>query len=390
MKTLKTFIYIIIEFCLFISCNTSAEITYKEHIIKKYDIDPYNKTEPITKNLYSIDSICPLQFPNGLDDIQADKIHISNGRIYFLDSKVSRKLYVFNQKGELMHKLGIRGRAKNEFIGQPDDFFIDCNNYLHIFDKLGHKIIVFNEDGRTKKIIDTNNYYPHSFGLTYNNRYMMYFHHGHKEGTEKEKYPSLLSFDSDFNSYDELMFLNKDFNYVGTGFSFFQNGKRLSHIPILSDSVIVFSNDTIEKVVLFDFNGSLSHKNKRGKSKQVNEISSSTDKNGESELIRYEESNSLIYLNYIYQMSGMNWLYNKKNGQMLNGLNLFEGINPYSYYFLNDDQIIAYVDKETVERLKQFYERKTFRENLKKSPIQLKELLEGKINAPALFFISLK
>lgn len=380
---IKSFLAILI-----IACNSSTKNQFKGEKVM-FTISPSDTCETIKEAQFSIDSICILQMPNDIIEIMVDKIFVTNERIYFLDTEVTRMLYIFDNNGNFIHKIGERGKARNEFIGKPDDFFVDSKNRLHVFDKLGHKIIVYNKDCSVINVINTDEYFPHSFGLTSNNKYMMYFTQGHKK-TGEDSPSSLLLFEPDFKNYTKLMSSERNSFHQITSHSFSQNEERLSHIPCFSDSVIVFKNDTVEKVVLFDFSEKFLSKKMPEMLELEEDFSFMNNYKGVLGLIRYEESNSLIYLNYIYKTQGIHWLYNKKNGQMVNGFNLFEGINPYSYYFLKGNQIIAYVDKETVERYKQLYDKKEFKENLEKSPIQMKDLLEGKINAPALFFISLK
>lgn len=95
-------------------------------------------------------------------------------------------------------------------------------------------------------------------------------------------------------------------------------------------------------------------------------------------------------MQYIHNNTSKYWLYNKKNNLFYNGKNIFEGVNPYSYYFLNDNQIVAYIETKTMETFKGFQKYKEFRENLEKSPEQIKDVIKGKIKTPALVYITIK
>ena len=183
--------------------------------------------------------------------------------------------------------------------------------------------------------------------------------------------------------------LNEEYN-ISYPHTFFQNGERLSHIPCYSDSVYVFRNDTLEKVVFFDFGGKILCKEHPEELKKNNPSSFDSSYHGVNCLWRYQETNSLIYLEYVYQQQGRRWLYNKDKKRVTCGVCLFEGLEPYFYYFLRGNQIVAYIDTETVETLKGFMHNDGFKENLEKSPQQVKDLIEGKIKAPALFFMTMK
>ena len=67
-----------------------------------------------------------------------------------------------------------------------------------------------------------------------------------------------------------------------------------------------------------------------------------------------------------------------------------EGINPYSYFCIDKNQIIAFINNETVKTFREYYHHEAFQKNLKKSPDYMKDLMEGRIQAPALVYITLK
>ncbi len=378
---------------LFLSCNPSSTTVSQigKHKTEQYTINPKVYTGGFKNTQYSIDSICSLNIPDDIIEIGIDKISVTDDRIFILDTRITNKLYVFDNNGNLKTTIGERGKAKGEFIGKPDDFFVDKKKRMHVFDMIGHKIIVFDKNGSVDKEVETSDYFPLSFGLTSNNNYMMYFSVGHKNAEkEKEAPSSLLLLDPDCKNHKQIMASDGDLYCSVSIRTFYKDDERLSFIPPFSDSVIVFRNDSVEKVVLFDFGGKILSKEMPEVLNQQDDYSFMSNYKGVLGLNRYHETDSLIYLEYIYQDQGISWLYNKKNGQVVNGTNIFEGINPYSYYFIDGNQIIAYVDTETVKQLQQYYNNKSFQENLKKSPQQMKDLVEGKIKAPALFFITIK
>lgn len=394
MGNKRSVAYVVAGLCLtslFFSCSsTPSKTQIGEHETERYSINPQTKTAGLNETQYSVDSICSLTLSDDIAEIEADKVYIENGRIFILDTHVTKKLYVFDYKGNLKTIIGDRGNAKGEFIGKPNEFFVDSKNKLHVFDELGHKINVFNIDGTVDKVIETNKFFPHSLGLTSNDRYMMYFtvRHNNKDNTD-EMPSSLLLLEQDCENYKSLMSVEDDFYCAISEHTFFQDGGKLSFIPCFSDSVIVFKNDTVEKVVSFDFGEKTFCKEMPEALTKDKEYSFMESYQGVLGINRYQETNSLIYIDYIYQDYGQYWLYIKKNKQVVNGSCLFEGINPYSYYCLNDKQIIAYVDGKTVKDFQQLYQNKSFQDNLKKSPKQMRDLIEGKIKAPALFFITI-
>ncbi len=394
MERKKSLAYTVGGLCfisLLFSCNSSTGSQIGVHETERYSINPEVNTEGLKNTQYSIDSICSLHMPDNIVDIGIDKVSVTDDRIFILDTHITNKLYLFDNNGNLKATIGERGKAKGEFIGKPNEFFVDSNNKLHVFDKVGHKIIIYDKDGTVDNVIQTSGYYPHSFGLTSNDKYLMYFSVGHKNMDNARESPSsLLLFDKDCKNYKQLMPSDADLYCSISTQTFFQDNERLSFIPPFSDSVFVFKNDSIEKVVMFDFGEKFLSKELPDVLQQEDDYSFMDGYQGVLGLYRYQETESLIYLDYIYNNQGVSWLYNKKNGQTINGANLFEGVNPYSYYTFKENQIIAYVDDKTIDYFKPLYNEQSFQENLEKSPKQMKDLIEGKIQTPALVYMTLK
>ena len=392
-RNYKSIIHIIIGLYIaniFISCKNSLGNQMEVGKRERYSVNPNVESGQMETSQYSVDSILTLKIPDGVIEMGIDKISIVNSNVYILDN-INNKMYTFDSNGNLRAIIGERGHARGEFIGKPDEFFIDSNNKLHVFDKIGHKINVYNEDGSVDKVIEKNEFYPHSLGMTSNDRYLMYFIDGYKDEKNETELPSsLLLFDKKCKDYKRLIPLREEQKCVISEHTFFQDRDRLSFIPCFSDSVIVFKADTIEKIVSFDFEENILCKDMPEKLEQSEDFSFMSDYQAVLGLNRYQETDSFVYLDYIYQQRGLYWLYNKRTGQIICGSKFFEGLNPYSYYCINGNQIIAYIDNKTVEQFKQFYNNNAFQENLKKSPEYLKDLLEGRIQAPVLIYITLK
>lgn len=376
-----------------ISCDSSAN-NQDDSRRERYTINPEVYTDGLKISQYSVDSICSLNIPDGIVKMAVDKISVINGTFFILDNIISKKLYIFDYKGNLKTTIGERGHARGEFIGKPDEFFVDSHNKLHVFDKIGHKIIVYNEDGSVDDVVETNDLYPYSFGLTSNDKYIMYFGDGYRDKSnkkEKETRFSLLLFDKDYKNKKTMMLTSEKIHCFITSHTFFQDTDRVSFIPPFSDSVIVFKDDAIEKVVQFDFGGKNLIKEQPDALKQ-NKYPFMENYKGVLGITRYQETASLVFLQYMYHDYPYYWLFDKRTGQSVNGLSIFEGISPYTYYHLDGNQIIAYVDDNVVELFKKYYHNKAnkLQDGLKKSPVYMKDLMERRIKVPALVYMTLK
>ena len=144
---------------------------------------------------------------------------------------------MFNLKGQYLYKLGEIGRAKNEYISAPADFFVSQNGDVHVFDSAGQKILIFDKKGNFLKHIDIG--WIHSFGLTSNGKYVCCL--DNRDIPNEESDPSLLIYDIKSGCKKNLI-SSKHFQcFLDPNcrtFSF--NDNILSHVPLLSDSIIDF------------------------------------------------------------------------------------------------------------------------------------------------------
>lgn len=368
------------------SCS-KTEYLLDQHESVLIEINPSEETKPMTLTDYSVDSVCTLEFPKGIKLCDVSKIIVKNDRIYIMDSKCAHTIFVFAESGKYLFKLGERGRAKHEYTREPTDFFVDNMNNTHVFDREGQKVISFTKKGEVFRVVITGEHFPHSFGLTGNNKYAYCIADKSKE---EEQIPALMF--SNWNGEDKKNILPFTNNYYfhPSNRTFFSNDLRLSHIPILSDSVLVFNNDSLEKVVHFDFGGRFITNEMPEAVSNMDKISAITTYSGVLSLNEYQETNDLIYLEYIYNMKIMRWLHNKRTKKTINTKDLFEGTNPFTNYFLKNNQIIAFINQDLIDELKEISHKEDINNNLLKSAPQVRDLIEGKIKAPALFYITLK
>ena len=317
---------------------------------------------------------------------------MKNNKIYLLDSEIARTVFVFDLSGNYLYKLGERGRAQNEYIGDPIDFFVDDDDNVSVFDVIGKKILVWHND-RFSKSIDTRDYNPQSFGITSNNKLLF-----SSEITPvlEDNGPSLFVCDSVNKKPRVLIPANDKLYFMANNNTFFSNGKRLSHIPVFSDSVLVFDKDEVEKVVHFDFNGRFMRDNipdmlvRTEKISHQEQVKNIIRYDGVNFLRKYQESDTFILLEYSFKSCPKYWLFNKSADKVVASGVLFDGICPFSDYYLRANQIIAYVDDEIISILTEYSKKEEFQKNLRLSSSQMKDLIEGKIKAPALFFITIK
>ena len=386
MKKIKqaTIATICVTAALLLSCiekGTEYEMDRHESVV--INIDPSEETGLVTADQYTIDSIVSLDIPEKAKDIIVERFEVAGGRIYIMDSYVNKTIFVFNSKGEYLYKLGERGRAIYEYTDAPTDFFVDKFNNVYVFDQAGQKVMVFDRKGRLLNSTSASRYWAMSFGLASNNRYAY-----SKNG--KGDYGALVF--SDWNHANERNVLpcHDRLLFEPTKVSFFRNGDRLSHIPVLSDSVLVFREDSLIKTVKFKFKGGFLKDDIPEVTSDLKKTKEIKDYKGVISLYSYQETDNLILLEYLYQKTVNRWLYNKATGQVVNNFNMFEGTNPSMSYILKDKQMIGLVQDDILERYSELKDDPAYQAHLSKSPSQIQQIMAGEVKLPLIIFYSLK
>lgn len=333
----KLYIELLVLGAMFIVSCSGGQSDFADCGIEVIDIpNPRDTTHVLTEDEYIIDSICPLEYPKDIGYFDVTKFMVKNGRTYIMDSKDQHTILVFDHQGHFLFKAGEQGRAKNEYIAGPTDFFVDNNNNLHVFDYDGQKIIVFNDKGNVDEVVSTREHIANSFGLTNDNRYMFAYN--------QNVIGAALTIDDENNKVQNTIIPmpeKYDFFYEPTQRLFFSNGNRLSHIPLLSDSILVFKNSSLEKVVRVDFHGEF----------VMNEIPEAVfdmDKSnkldtykGVRNIREYQETDSLQFIEYNCGAYAHLWLKDKNKKRIINSYTLFLNKSPLRYYYLLDNQIVS-------------------------------------------------
>lgn len=342
--------------------------------------NPEFQTELLSSTQYSIDSICSLSMPENIKNFYMSDFTVKNNKVYLMDERFSNTILAFDSNGKFLYRAGERGRARNEYIEGPTIFFVDNRDYVHVFEYRSQKILVFDNEGKYTRTIRTREVHPWSIGMTGNGRYMYSF-------LENTCGAALAVCDDESRIQKTLIPFKQKYVYLPTKICFYQNGNRLSHIPLLSDSIMVFNNDKLEKVVKVDFKGKFIMDNMP---EGVIDVEKPLDFHGIRSIRDYQETDSLIYLRYDYGALIRSMLINKTSKKILTGLSFFDGISPFTDYYLLDNKIAAYVSDENVDMISSRPRDEKFMDAYNKSHPKIKEIIDGKIKTPVIVYISLK
>ncbi len=397
---------VVFSMLIFAACSLetpNALGDYKKETITVDSLEAQSKL--LTKEQYSIDSVCSLELPQNLEYYSVRKLMVRNNRAYVQINSYENSVYVYDSNGKLLwktgrndvvksvsdsdgkiRKVGKKADAKDEQTVDPADFFVDDDNNLHIFDRGAQKIFVFDSEGKVVKTIYTQRDNPCAVGLMNNGEYMLSF-------AENTCGAALANYDEFGSIKKQLLPFGKKYNLRSANRLFFQNGNRLCHIPLFSDSILVFYNDKLEKVVKVDFKGRfitdvipdvITGEVKKDETFKISSF------DGVQYISVYQETDSWINVCYALKKLGVERLIRKKTNETFSGNTLFEGLQPFTHLFLLDDKLVFLAQKDMVEYIRRQPRDEKFMEEYNKSAPQVQALIDGKIKAPAIFYISIK
>lgn len=300
---------------------------YKTDII--FIENPEVQTELLGNTQYTIDSVYTLSMPENISQFFVNKYIVKNNRVYLLDDNYAHTILAFDSNGKFLYKAGDRGRARNEYIDGPEDFFVDQNDRLHVFDYRGQKIVVFDSYGKYSRTINTQEEHPWAIGVKGNGEYLYSF-------MEDCTGAALAIYDNDNKIQKKLVPFGKIYSFLPGKRCFFQNDNRLCHIPLLSDSVFVFDNDTLQKVVKIDFKGQFIMDVDPDLVTKENKTLELAKFRGVRSIKQYQETDSLIYFQYDYRGRLRSMLVNKSSNKILSGLSFFDGISPFTNFVFGE------------------------------------------------------
>mgnify|MGYP004443655065 FL=1 len=233
--------HVLLVACVLCLCTLNS-CTYSTQAEKTYSNVTLNipKTADFVNTLdsvrYRIDKVIELELKDGVSGVKGNPV-IRNERIYIKDI-TGEYVAVFNIDGQFLHKVGGRGRSRNELVGCIWDFDIDREtDDVHIYDRNGLKILVFDRDGRFRKSISLKDCLPTSVRLA-SNSYIA----SCDVNSLREYGPKLVRLGESgeiADSYIEDERMNKITFEGANTIPLFSDGSDITaYLPLLSDSIV--------------------------------------------------------------------------------------------------------------------------------------------------------
>ena len=254
---------------LLVSCSESKFISsdYSQFAL---EVPPVSRARPIAvdSSHYSIVETIPLSLSEDVGGVAGMPL-FSKNRIYMLDARRENVL-AFDAKGKFLYKIGGKGHARNELVGTIRTFDVDHNTgAVHVYDRSGHKILIFNGKGKFVKSVRLSQCLPSSICLASDGeRYIASCDcMSTKDGNTK-----LVIIDAGGNVVSTIMEISETNNITSEGVNtiplYSDHGESVVYLPMLSDSLIVLSGDTVSHVVKLDFSDGFISQSVMEKSKQ--------------------------------------------------------------------------------------------------------------------------
>lgn len=237
---------------VFISCDSDTNKIKTHNRINKVIPEISTAIHGVeSKMQYEISEIISLSIPKDLGTISGIPQFINN-RIFICDSQ-KKYVLVFDSNGNYLFKVGGVGHAQNEIIDYISDFDIDKSGYIHVYNRNGLKILIYDNNGEFVRSIRLNDALPTAIKILSNENYLASYNcYSSKSGKSE-----LVRINNQ-GKLTDIVLSDPDENIITCEGScttpLFSDGDgKITYLSVLADSVIVFDADTVSQVVKFNF-----------------------------------------------------------------------------------------------------------------------------------------
>lgn len=215
---------------------------------------PLSREESTIKLSEVVDSIqyIPLETQNQCLIGNVDKlISISNGCYLVVDKEISSSVYIFDQNGFFLKKIGTKGIGKGEYITIGD---VACDNYhIYIWDNSNRKILKYSMEGDYISSLEFD-YVAYSMSYMNGGRFVFCCDYAPNENLRIDnKYPSLMIFNENTGKVESNLFFEStisSFGYVSTLNNLCNNDLYLP----LNDTIYHVNSTGLERKYVMKYN----------------------------------------------------------------------------------------------------------------------------------------
>ncbi|MDR2037710.1 MAG: 6-bladed beta-propeller [Bacteroidales bacterium] len=169
------------------------------------------------------------------------KVLIRNNQIYVADFDNAMALFVFDMQGKFIFKIARKGKGPGEYISFQD-FDIQNNGDIYIFDHFGKKFLIFNSTGEYLRDVKTD-YYLSNFCLVENKMYWS------KLWESGKMFANLAAYDIVDRKIEFLLKNKKFLHDLGllnfSTYSFYYSPNRTYYSPKFSEIIYSINNEGV-------------------------------------------------------------------------------------------------------------------------------------------------
>lgn len=338
---------------------------------------------------YAVSKIVPLKLDSTMFIGHADKVEIYDGYIFLMDKEYAKRIFIFDSLGNMSAYIGGLGRAKNEYLRGPSDFSIDRKKReVCVMEAESNKLIRYDFNGKVKSTRRITDYWPYSFSCLSDGKYAFSFrmmdNNSNTDNCELIVSDTLFDIQERWRPLTTHQLFTKDFPFWNTDGHVF-------YIPNLSDTVLVFDADTIERKVHVDFKGHFLSPDDVCSLKKDGDYSILGDKEGVvNSICKYEENDYWLHIEYSTGVL-FHYLKNRVTGKEYQGASLFDGMFPIQNICVDGKYLVCLVLGDDINILKQMISKdsREIQTLYEKSNDIIKGMINGKQSLPTLLYIDI-
>lgn len=143
MKTLQQLFYLS-SILFFLACSKLEELPGSNI---KVEIDVTNTRNIYYSQLFDTVQIIPLQTQDDALIGQIKNIYLKNGKIFILDSKKSKSVFIYKTDGTLIRSFKHLGDGPTQYLNPTQMHLSEDGTIIYIMDSLGYKQLAYSLEG---------------------------------------------------------------------------------------------------------------------------------------------------------------------------------------------------------------------------------------------------
>jgi hypothetical protein len=303
---------------LFLGCQSQVERRSTSDDLEVIRVFPSLIEQPFDYSSI-LDTARILRLETNIDCLigNVDKIQIYNDRIYILDKKSAKSLFVFNILGEYLFKICEIGRGPGEFIS-PRDFSIDTlNRHILIADNSANKILQYDYDGSFIKDTSLDFNFTGSYAYLYPNKHIFDVDGSHNSKYGNAFLKKLIVTDDKFSIKSSYINSVKWQEYfIQQPYKLHSTNNSIYYTPMLVDTIFEINPTGLKGRYYIDFgNSKIDVKSYTESALSDKEIlrEVSLSKSLAFNILGFVENANYIFFNFLYNPAEqMNYVYYHK------------------------------------------------------------------------------